>query len=353
VSPGIGGSGSNLDVTVVTTKRRPAPRAPARKNAGRGAHRVSRGRTASGEPSIFRRHAADLWAIGLITLGVLLALALWGDGLGPVGHKVDTGFAYLLGWTRIIIPLVSAGAGVVLLLERERPEPLRTGLGSLLGVVGFCGIGELANRDPSFSDSQALRAAGGWLGVLVGHPLHAGIGSAGAAVLFVALILVAGLIATGVSLATFGGAIRVGAGAVGSTLASWWNSGLNMHADDEDSDEEYEEEYEEDEPVAKPKRVKVVQTPPPLELVYEEPEIEPAESEPEPDPEPARLPAVIGATPRAGGQWKLPSIDLLSATKQLRPGSWWRCGTSSTRRRPKPPPTRSKSPWVAISPDGQ
>ena len=39
---------------------------------------------------------------------------------------------------------------------------------------------------------------------------------------------------------------------------------------------------------------------------------------PRPDrAEPARLPAVVGATPRAGGQWQLPKITLLSATKQL------------------------------------
>ena len=43
----------------------------------------------------------------------------------------------------------------------------------------------------------------------------------------------------------------------------------------------------------------------------------PSWPEPEPDAEPARLPAVVGATPRAGGQWQLPKISLLSATKQL------------------------------------
>jgi S-DNA-T family DNA segregation ATPase FtsK/SpoIIIE len=263
------------------------------------------------EPSIFQRHAADLWAIGLITLGVLLALALWGSGLGPIGHHVNTGFAYLVGWMRIIIPLVSVGAGIVLLLERERPEPLRTGLGALLGVVGFCGIGELANRDPTFHQSQGLRSAGGWIGVLVGHPLHAGIGSAGAAVLFIALILVAGLIATGVSLATFAHAVRVGAGAVGTTLASWWNSGVLTDEDDEEGEPE-------DEPVAKAKRVKVVQAPlPDPRAEDEEPELPLGEPEPGLDVEPARLPAVVGATPRAGGQWQLPKITLLSATKQL------------------------------------
>jgi DNA segregation ATPase FtsK/SpoIIIE, S-DNA-T family len=244
-------------------------------------------------------------------LGVLLALALWGNALGPIGHHVNTGFAYLVGWMRIIIPLICIGAAIVLLLERERPEPLRTGLGALLGVVGFAGLGELANGHPTFHQSQQLRDAGGWIGVLVGHPLRAGIGSAGAAILFIAVILVAGLIATGVSLATFGHAVRVGAGAVGATLASWWNAGV---VKDEEEDEEVEEE-----PVPKAKRVRVVQTPPEPLAEVEEPELAIAEPEPEPeaDVEPARLPAVVGATPRAGGQWQLPKITLLSATKQL------------------------------------
>jgi S-DNA-T family DNA segregation ATPase FtsK/SpoIIIE len=261
-------------------------------------------------------------------MGVLLALALWGHALGPVGHAVNTGLATLVGWTRIIIPLVSVGAGIVILVERESPEPLRTGLGALLGVVGFCGLGELAKGTPNLSDSQPLlaqlRQAGGWVGAAVGHPLHSWIGSAGAVVIFVALIFVAGLIATGVSLATFGRAVQYGAGAVGATLASWWNSGLLV----DDEDEELEEE-----PVAKPKRVRVVQAPPPVEDEYEdeyeeeiEDEAEEAELEeeefeldpaPDPEAEPARLPAVVGATPRAGGQWVLPNIKLLTATKQL------------------------------------
>jgi len=328
VSPEFGKAGSSLLGTVVTTKHRPvARRAPARRTGSRGAHQATRRRTAAPEPSLFRRHAADLWAIGLITLGVLLALALWGQALGPVGHAVDTGLATLVGWTRIIIPLVSAGAGVVLLIERERPEPLRTGLGAILGIVGFCGLGELAKGTPSLSDSQpllaTLRQAGGWVGALVGHPLRAGIGSAGAAVLLVVLIFVAGLIATGVSLATFGRGVSTVGGAVGATLASWWNAGVTDEDEEEDEEEE-EEEYEE--PVVKAKRGKAADPPADDELEEEEEEYEyeyedeEEELDPdleEPEVEPERVPAVVGAVPRPGASWELPKIKLLSATKQL------------------------------------
>jgi DNA segregation ATPase FtsK/SpoIIIE, S-DNA-T family len=319
VSPELGGTGGNLVVTVVTTKGRPvATRAPARKPASRGRHQAPRKRPAPPPaPSVLRRHGPDLWAIGLITLGVLLALALWGDGLGPIGHAVNTALGDLVGWTRIILPIVSAGAGIVLLIERERPEPLRTAIGAGLGIIGFSGLGELANDHPALgAQSGQLRDGGGWIGALIGHPLYAGIGTAGAAVVFVAVVFVAALIATGVSLSTFGRGVQVGAGAVGRTLASWWNSGPLM-GDDEEEDEE-----EEDEPVVKAKRVRT-----PRPVVHEpfDDEAEPSIAEPEPEPEPVpdpeaepvRAPAVVGALPRAGGSWQLPDIKLLSATKQL------------------------------------
>ena len=69
-------------------------------------------------PPFWRVQARDLWAVGLITLGVLLALALWGKQLGPIGQGADTGLAYLAGWVRVLLPLVAFGAGFALLLDR-------------------------------------------------------------------------------------------------------------------------------------------------------------------------------------------------------------------------------------------
>jgi S-DNA-T family DNA segregation ATPase FtsK/SpoIIIE len=294
---------------VVTTKRRPvAPRTPARKTAPRGTRRAP-ARRGSPPPTIWIRHAVDLWAIGLITLAVLLALAVWVHALGPVGHDLDTWLADLVGWTHYVVPIVAAGAAVVLLVERERPEPLRTGIGAVLGLVGFCGLGELANGVPRFGfhPSHALRVAGGWVGALVGRPLHAGIGSAGAAVLFVALVMVAVLIATGVSLATFGRGVRIGAVAAGSTLASWWKGGAL--AGDETDDEA--------KPAVAPtasKGAEPFDAEADLPHAEVEPEPEPA---PEPEYEPAPAPAVVAVTPRAAGDWELPDLKLLVATKQL------------------------------------
>ncbi len=72
-------------------------------------------------PPFWRVQARDLWAVGLITLGVLLALALWGQQLGPVGHGVDSGLSLLAGWARVVLPLVAAGAGSRAALRSRRP----------------------------------------------------------------------------------------------------------------------------------------------------------------------------------------------------------------------------------------
>jgi S-DNA-T family DNA segregation ATPase FtsK/SpoIIIE len=303
--------GSILDLTVVTTKRRPpAPRAPARKKP------APRGRPAPAaktKPSIWHAHGADLWAIGLITLGVLLALALWGQQLGPIGHGVNTGLATLVGLVRSIIPLVVAGAGLVLLIDRRGPDPVRTVLGAVLGVIGLCGLAEVAKGAPTFHNAHGLRDAGGMVGVAVGRPLHAGLGTAGASVLLVAVIIVAVLIATGVSLATAGRGIGTGAGAIGRTLVSWWNGG---ELTDIGSDTE-----EEPEPKSARKRVATSrseeQDPPEAHDQLSEPE---PDLEPEPEPEAVATPAPVPAltVPRAGGAWKLPAMTILPATKQLR-----------------------------------
>ena len=279
-------------------------------------------------PPFWRRQARDLWAVGLITLGVLLALALWGKQLGPIGHGVDTGLALVAGWVRVLLPLVAFGAGLALLLDRaprddedeedeehEGADPWRLAVGSVLGVLGICGLAELAKGSPRFSNSAALKDAGGFLGAAVGRPLHIGLGSAGASVLLVAVILVAILVATGVSLATAGRAAGSAARNIGRTFSALWQGkpfvitsdlGADAAAEDtssrrvpfdaEDDDGLRDEDEEEvDEPVD--------------EMV-------------EPDPMPVPVASVplplTPAPPRAPGEWALPDMSLLQASKKMR-----------------------------------
>ena len=82
--------------------------------------------------------------------------------------------ALVAGWVRVLLPLVAFGAGLALLLDRgprdddeddeehEVADPWRLAVGSVLGVLGICGLAELAKGSPRFSNSAALKDAGGF-----------------------------------------------------------------------------------------------------------------------------------------------------------------------------------------------
>ena len=334
---------------VTKTRGGAATRAPARaakKPASRSrkaapahssrAARRSRG-AAPARPPFWRVQSRDLWAVGLVTLGVLLMLALWGDQLGPVGHGVNTGLALLAGWVRVLLPLVAVGAGVTLLFERgarladdadddldpDAPrhgaDPWRLGVGTVLGLLGLCGLAELAKGTPKLSNSQSLRDAGGYLGALVGRPLHSGLGSAGAGVLLAAVVLVAILIATGVSLAAVGRGLRTAGSVSARTAASLWRGKPFVVLPDAT-------EYDEADEPASRDRASIV---PEEDAAPDEHDAEhgrdvdidiPLDPEPEapPEIEPERTPAPPPAAARAPGEWVLPPLSLLHATKKLR-----------------------------------
>ena len=221
---------------MVTTKRRPATKRPPARSApkSRGSASVrsraktapSGGRGAEASSGIFSDHRADLWAIGLVTVGVLLALALYGAAAGSVGTGVDKALGAVVGWTRYLLPPVCVGSGVLIIAGRRRPDPIRAGIGAGLGLVAVSGLAELAGGSPKITAPTAdLSAAGGWVGAAVGRPLQLGLGSAGAVVVLVALAFVGVVLSTGVSLGALGRGLAVGATAVGRTLTSWWAGG--------------------------------------------------------------------------------------------------------------------------------
>jgi S-DNA-T family DNA segregation ATPase FtsK/SpoIIIE len=275
---------------------------------------------ASVKPPFWRVQARDLWAVGLITLGVLLALALWGQQLGPVGHGVNSGLALLAGWARVLLPLVVAGSGCALLFVRERDDdenpsdgadPWRLAIGSVLALLGVCGLAELAKGTPGWHASHSLRGAGGYLGALAGRPLHAGIGTAGAAVVLVAVVFVGILIATGIPLVAVGRGLRTATAATGRGAAAAWRGkplvvGPATAAGDED-----------DEVAPLPAVVQAAAPPPGPETTDADIDI-PLDPEPEPEVEPAPSAAPPPPAPRAPGGWVLPSLSVLRASKKLR-----------------------------------
>ncbi|MHB1850790.1 MAG: DNA translocase FtsK 4TM domain-containing protein, partial [Acidimicrobiales bacterium] len=146
-------------------------------------------------------HGADLWAIGLVTAGVLLALAVYGDAAGAVGRAVDVALGVAAGWARFLLPPASVAAGVAVVTGRRGLSSGRAGAGAAIALVAVCGLAELAGGMPTLSSpSAALAGAGGALGVLAGRPLAHGLGTAGAVVLLLAIGAVGAVLATGIRL---------------------------------------------------------------------------------------------------------------------------------------------------------
>jgi S-DNA-T family DNA segregation ATPase FtsK/SpoIIIE len=174
---------------------------------------------------ILADHAADLWAIGLVALGVLLGLALYGNAAGAVGRAVGDGLGLVIGWVRYLLPPVLVAAGIWVLVGQGRPSLLRSVLGAVLGLLALCGLADLAGGSPRLGAShQVLRGAGGWLGVGSGRSLQAGMGTAGATVVLLAVFLVAIVLATGVSLRAMGRAAGRAVAAGTRAATAWWSS---------------------------------------------------------------------------------------------------------------------------------
>ena len=223
-------AGGSRGTTRSSTTRRPPAHASTRGTSARsGPGRGDSGRRGPDrEPTggIFSDHAADLWAVALAAVGVLLGLALYGAAAGDVGHGVDVALGAAIGWTRYLLPPVAVVAGVVILVGRHRPDPLRTWIGAVLGLLAVCGLADLAGGSPSWgADNHTVTGAGGWIGVVVGHPLQAGVGTAGAVVILVAFTVIGVVLSTGVSLGTLGRGLGTGLAAIGRTLGTWWAGG--------------------------------------------------------------------------------------------------------------------------------
>ena len=158
------------------TKRRstraPKPRTPARV---RKRAKKTRG-----------HHHPELWGLGLVATGLVLATVLWlgWDG-GPVGSNIADWLDEWLGAAAPLVPLALLGVGGLMLVRSALVDvrPFRTGLA--LGLLGLL----IALGDDH----------GGRLGGFLGGGLARVIGEAGALIVGCALVLAGALLVTGAS----------------------------------------------------------------------------------------------------------------------------------------------------------
>jgi S-DNA-T family DNA segregation ATPase FtsK/SpoIIIE len=267
-------------------------------------------------------HSEDLWALAFATLGVLLAIGLYGGALGPVGHAARQGLGAAFGVSRFLVPPASAAAAVLLVAGRPRHEPARALLGLVLALGAVAGLADLAGGAPRLQAHTArLAGAGGWLGVLVGGPLRDGLSSWGATVVLVALALVSLVLFTGVT-------VRSAAAVCGRALSALWGVATARFAVLEDADETADPEETEEaaglahapdaaEPGAPPESLapSVTVT---GEAGTREPGLDGVPSPPDegsvahPRPLPARGDQLALDLPGPDGQWRLPPLKMLS-----------------------------------------
>ena len=172
----------------------------ARKGTGRARARrktTALGRGAGRLVDLVAAPSEESWGWAFLLVGVLAALGLYFNLLGPAGHFLRAGSARGFGWGADVAPAALAVGGAILLAGRAR-----RGLGGVLAalvllLVVSAGLADLAAASPGTSAAwRQLGGAGGIVGAGVGGGLSRIVGVAGASVVLgaVAIAAICGLL---------------------------------------------------------------------------------------------------------------------------------------------------------------
>lgn len=280
------------------------------------------------------RHADDIWGLGAVVAGLLVAGSVWVSAMGPVGEAIDKVLAWSLGLVRWLAPAVLVWIGVMLVRgggrsgragaaeKAEEAEKAGEGedgterwaralMGSGMMLLAFTGMAHVLRGRPGLDAGvENLGAAGGTVGMAVGGPLHAYIAVFGA-VLVLAFLGAVGLMVLTASSAQTAARAAV---AVVRPVGRLFRLGVqHLFRDvggarrsapaDPDLDPRTAGAAARPEPAAEPRP----ESRPPV------PAKPPAEAK-SPAKTPAPAPDETAAVP-AGSGWKLPSPELLSSTE--------------------------------------
>ena len=279
---------------------------------------VKRTAKAVAEPTVWRRHAGDLWIVALMVVGLFVTLAEWG-ALGPVGRAISKALALAFGVGRFALPVMLLGLGAALVIGRIEVDWPRLGWGIALGLVAVCGVGHLAGGRPTLhAKAQALAHGGGWLGSIVGGGLDQTIGVAGALVVLLALLIVATMVSTGIGLrALFAATVSLVRAAV-SRLARWWSMRPRDEPDSEaDELDAVPVRRVRLAPVEEAEFIPEPEGPDDVDEQYGDGENEGYDEDEVPD-EPVLAPVGAIRQPVMASDWRLPSPSLLVRTRELR-----------------------------------
>ena len=305
--------------------------------------------------SVLGRHADDIWGLGAVVAGLLVAGSVWVSAMGPVGVAIDKSLAWSLGLVRWLAPAGFVWIGVMLVrgggrsarLARpgaveEASEPseaekagevedgserwARALMGGGLMLLAFTGLAHVLRGRPGLDAGiEDLGAAGGAVGMAVGGPLHAYIAVFGS-VLVLAFLGAVGLMVLTASSARTGARAAV---AVVRPVGRLFRLGVGHLFRDVGGARRQAPA----DPALDPRTAPATAAPPgaavrpgpaagqqpdprsgPAPARQPGPAKPPAAPKPPAKPPAAKPPASAAVVP-AGSGWKLPSPDLLTSTE--------------------------------------
>ena len=191
-SPGSRGSGSRGGVkTPPSGTRRPS----SRRDGGNSGAEESR------LAPVVRGREVEFWGIGLVSLGLLLALSIYARLAGPLGRGIDTMFGWLFGLGRFTLPVVVAAVGIAMVRRRSIEHRIRLTVGWAVIVLSALGFLHLVNgADSVIAGADEMSRAGGWLGAIICEPLRNTVSWAGALVVLFAAAVLGTMLVTDTSL---------------------------------------------------------------------------------------------------------------------------------------------------------
>jgi S-DNA-T family DNA segregation ATPase FtsK/SpoIIIE len=188
----------------------------------RGSTRRAPSEAEAEQASLWSRHRRDVWAIVLAVVGLFLALSLFG-ALGPLGHGLNLALGAMFGVARWFLPLGCLALAGAIMWGGLRVDGWRVGLGLGIGTLALCGFGHLAGGRPGYGASTSdLAGAGGWVGIVVGGGLARVAGTAGAAVVLAAMLLLSFVFLTGVGLRRIASSLATSGRFLWRQIGEWW-----------------------------------------------------------------------------------------------------------------------------------
>ena len=164
--------------------------------------------------------------LGLIGLAVLLALAYL-NLAGPLGRGIETLTGWSFGLGRYAVPVMLVAVGISFLRTGRSASLFQLIVGWSSMSLSVLGLLQVARGTDRLGDAaDGIADAGGWIGALVGTPLEALLGPAGAAVLLIAAFTAGALLVTRTSITTFAQQTGGLLAAIGAPLGRAAKSGI-------------------------------------------------------------------------------------------------------------------------------